>query len=220
MEERRMRKTGMLYDRDIREPLFEFLEERYGRVRIFEEKNMGRSRADAVMVMEEALVGIEIKSDADSYARLERQVKDYEQFFDMNIAVVGSSHAAHIDEHVPEWWGIISVEEIDGRVDFYVVREMKEAPEVDMLKQLSFMWRPELVHIQEINEMPAYKRSSKQFVIEKIYERVEHKLLKRQICEELFERDYSQIAELINSYRVENGYKARRKRKYKKRKRN
>lgn len=210
----------MLYDRDIREPLFEFLEERYGRVRIFEEKNMGRSRADAVMVMEEALVGIEIKSDADSYARLERQVKDYEQFFDMNIAVVGSSHAAHIDEHVPEWWGIISVEEIDGRVDFYVVREMKEAPEVDMLKQLSFMWRPELVHIQEINEMPAYKRSSKQFVIEKIYERVEHKLLKRQICEELFERDYSQIAELINSYRVENGYKARRKRKYKKRKRN
>ena len=210
----------MLYDRDIREPLFEFLEERYGRVRIFEEKNMGRSRADAVMVMEEALVGIEIKSDADSYARLERQVKDYEQFFDMNIAVVGSSHAAHIDEHVPEWWGIISVEEIDGRVDFYVVREMKEAPEVDMLKQLSFMWRPELVHIQEINEMPAYKRSSKQFVIEKIYERVEHKLLKRQICEELFERDYIQIAELINSYTVENGYKARRKRKYKKRKRN
>ena len=41
----------MLYDKDIREPLFEFLEERYGKVRILEEKRMGRSRADAVMIM-------------------------------------------------------------------------------------------------------------------------------------------------------------------------
>lgn len=46
----------MLYDKDIREPLFEFLEERYGKVRILEEKQMGRSRADAVMVMEAAKV--------------------------------------------------------------------------------------------------------------------------------------------------------------------
>ena len=31
----------MLKDRDIREPLFAFLEESYGRIRIIEEKNMG-----------------------------------------------------------------------------------------------------------------------------------------------------------------------------------
>lgn len=43
----------MLYDADIREPLFEFLEETYGKIRIFEEKIMGRSRADVVMVTEE-----------------------------------------------------------------------------------------------------------------------------------------------------------------------
>ena len=66
----------MLYDRDIREPLFEFLEEVYGKVRILEEKQMGRSRADIVMVISDAVIGIEIKSDADTYARLERQVKD------------------------------------------------------------------------------------------------------------------------------------------------
>ena len=34
----------MLYDKDIREPLFDFLEERYGKVRVIEEKQMGRSR--------------------------------------------------------------------------------------------------------------------------------------------------------------------------------
>ena len=40
----------MLRDKDIREPLFDFLEEAYGKVRILEEKTMGKSRADVVMV--------------------------------------------------------------------------------------------------------------------------------------------------------------------------
>ena len=101
----------MLHDGDIREPLFDFLEERLGKIRIIEEKTMGRSRADIVMVLPEALAGIEIKSDADSYARLARQVEDYDRYFDFNYVVVGSTHAAHIREHVPGHWGVISVEE-------------------------------------------------------------------------------------------------------------
>ena len=41
----------MLYDKDIREPLFDYLEEYYGKIRILEEKRTGRSRADIVMVL-------------------------------------------------------------------------------------------------------------------------------------------------------------------------
>lgn len=37
----------MFYDRDIREPLFEYLEERYEKVRILEEIQMKRCIADA-----------------------------------------------------------------------------------------------------------------------------------------------------------------------------
>ena len=77
----------MLYDKDIREPLFDFLEETYGKIRIIEEKSVGRSRADVVMVLPDALCGLEIKSDADTYARLSRQVKDYNQYFDYNYIV-------------------------------------------------------------------------------------------------------------------------------------
>ena len=44
----------MLYDKDIREPLFEFLEETYGKVRFLEEQVMGQSRADIVMVVPES----------------------------------------------------------------------------------------------------------------------------------------------------------------------
>ena len=150
----------MLYDKDIREPLFEFLEEKYGKIRIIEEKQMGKSRADIMMVLPEALVGIEIKSDADTYARLERQIKDYNRFFDYNYVVVGSKHAKHIKEHVPEWWGIISVELIEETVDFYVISEATINKKCNRKKKLGLLWRPELAHIQEINGMPKYKEKS------------------------------------------------------------
>ena len=47
-----------LYDHEIREPLFDWLEEKNGMVRILEEKQMGKARADALMVTPEELVGI------------------------------------------------------------------------------------------------------------------------------------------------------------------
>lgn len=47
--------NGLIHDKEIREPLFDYLEETYGKIRIIEEKMMGRSRADVVMVTEDAL---------------------------------------------------------------------------------------------------------------------------------------------------------------------
>ena len=193
----------MLYDKDIREPLFEFLEEKYGKIRIIEEKQMGKSRADIMMVLPEALVGIEIKSDADTYARLERQIKDYNRFFDYNYVVVGSKHAKHIKEHVPEWWGIISVELIEETVDFYVIREATVNKKCNRKKKLGLLWRPELAHIQEINGMPKYKEKSKAFLIDKILTKIPEELLREQISQELFERDYNEIENTIKAYKAE-----------------
>lgn len=194
----------MLYDKDIREPLFDFLEEYYGKIRILEEKQMGRSRADIVMVCPACVVGIEIKSDADTYSRLQRQVRDYNRYFDYNYVVAGSSHAMHIEGHVPEWWGIITVEQIADEADFYILRKPKENPGVDWKKKLSLLWRPELAHIQEINHMPKYRQRSKQFVTEKILQSVPQEVLREQISQELFERDYTRIEETILEYKRRN----------------
>lgn len=191
----------MLYDKDIREPLFDYLEERYGKVRIIEEKQMGRSRADIVMVLPNEVAGIEIKSDADTYARLKRQVKDYDRFFDRNYVVVGSTHAMHIGEHVPDYWGIISVEWLDERVDFYMIREAQRNPKAEMKQKIRILWRPELAHIQEICGMAKYAGKSKEFVREKIVERVPEEILNRLISEELFERDYMEIEGRIREFR-------------------
>lgn len=181
----------MLYDKDIREPLAFYLEEIYGKNRILEEQVMGQSRADMVMVVHDALYGIEIKSDADSYARLDRQVKDYNLYYDYDLVVVGTRHAAHIKEHVPEWWGIITVEQVGDQVDFYMLREPQSNPQMDWNCKIEILWRPELAHIQELNAMHAYKQKSKRFVADKIVETVPKETLAVQLSEELFERDYT-----------------------------
>ncbi len=208
---------AQLLDKDIREPLFDFLEMSFGKVRIFEEKRMGNSRADLVMVTPAAIVGIEIKSDADTYARLSRQVRDYDTYYDRNYLVAGTRHAAHVEEHVPAHWGIITVELEGGQPDFYLLRRAKENPHLDWQKKLGILWRPELAHIQEQNGMCKYAGNSKAFVVGKILERVPPERLQPQICEELFERDYENIHETINAYRTEHGKKPRRRTKKRKR---
>lgn len=217
----------MLLDKDIREPLFDFLEERYGKVRILEEKTVGNSRADVVMVIPDKIVGIEIKSDADTYTRLERQVADYDLYFDQNIVVVGSTHAGHVAEHVPDYWGIVSVEEYDTggtadldmggeeagedgsdssdkkphNIDFYVVREMQPNPKADLLRTIRVLWRPELSQIQEKYNLPMYKGKSKDFVRTLIVDRLPAEIVHHEISEILFERDYAAMIEQIQEFR-------------------
>lgn len=195
----------MLRDKDIREPLFEYLDEVYGKNRVIEEKQIGKSRADVMMITEDSIWGIEIKSDADTFARLERQVKDYNRFFDYNLVVVGSTHAMHVEEHIPAYWGILSVECDGGEFDFYLLRKPLRNPKrektVLFRNQVSFLWRPELAHIQELNQLPKYNYLGKDKVIRKIIEKVPQETLKKQICEELIERDYNTIKERIEAYK-------------------
>jgi len=207
-----MADNGLIHDKDIRDPLFDYLEETYGKIRILEEKLMGRSRADVVMVTEDALYGIEIKSDADTYARLARQVKDYDKYYDRNIIVAGTKHAHSVKEHVPEWWGIITVEEEDGRLDFYFYREPADNPKLNLNRKIALLWRPELAHIQELNDMPKYRDKSKLFVANKIVETVPYEALSPQISEELFQRDYTKIEETLNEFRKERIVKKHRRR--------
>ena len=198
----------MIYDKDIREPLFDFLDERFGKNRILEEKIIGSSRADVVMVTPEAIYGIEIKSDADTYARLKSQVKDYDKYYDMNFVVVGTSHAAHIEEHVPAYWGIITVEEVDNNLDFYILRHPEPNPKVTWKRKLEMLWRPEIAVLQDIFSMPKYREKSKSFVLSKVLERLENgkidpKEFTLQMNEILIQRDYNSISETLKEYKLE-----------------
>jgi hypothetical protein len=210
----------MLYDKDIREPLFDYLEEHYGKVRILQEKRTGKSRADVIMVTEHGIYGLEIKSDADTYTRLESQVADYDKYFDYNFVVAGSKHGQHVEEHVPPHWGIITVEEIeeDKNVDFYLLRDAKPNPNLDIYEKITILWRPEVAHIQEVNGLYKYEGKSKRYVMDYVIEALPEEVLWPQVYEALFERDYTAIRDQINAYRVQHGQKARRRKKYRRRK--
>ena len=181
----------MLHDSDIRDNLCLYLEEKYGEVRFFEELMIGRSRADIVMVTRKAIIGVEIKSDADTYERLKRQVKDYDRYFDYNLLVVGSTHAAHASEHVPKHWGIVSVEDIKGKMDFYNIRESNPSKKAKLKTQMNLLWRRELAHIQEIKHLHKYAGKSRALVEEYVMNTLEEEELKKLLINELFERDYS-----------------------------
>lgn len=198
----------MIYDKDIREPLFDFLDETFGKNRILEEKIIGNSRADVVMVTPEAIFGIEIKSDADTYARLKSQVKDYDKYYDLNFVVVGTSHAAHIEEHVPDYWGIITVEEVDNNLDFYILRRPEPNPKVTWKRKLEMLWRPEIAVLQDDFKMPKYREKSKKFVLTKVLERLENgkidpKEFTLKMNELLIQRDYNSISETLKEYKLE-----------------
>lgn len=192
-----------MLDKEIREPLFDFLEEFYGKIRIFEEKITGMSRTDALGVIDGQLIGFEIKSDHDTYARLKRQTADYDELCDVNYLVVGKSHRKQADQHIPKHWGIICVYEetvADDEIHQNAKRIIVEIdqipgvnPNVKLARQLDLLWRPELALLQERNEMPKYQRQSKAFVREKILARIPEETLKHQITDLLFERDYEAL---------------------------
>ena len=110
-----------------------------------------------------------------------------------------------MEEHVPEYWGIITVEEVGGNLDFYILRNARDNPNRNMKRKLSLLWRPELFEIQTKMDMPKYKDKGKDFVIEKIFslipDRISEEELNLLISSILFERDYNTVNETLWEYR-------------------
>ena len=180
-----------LFDEDIRLLLYDYLDLNYPKVRTFEEKIIGKSRSDIVALFPDAIVGIEIKSDADTYTRLSGQVKDYDKYFDMNYIVVGGSHLKHVHEHIPEHWGILHVDQTEEEPIIREVRSAGKNPKAKLKTQFVFIWKRELWELLRLNELPAYRQKSRKFIIDALLQKVEHGKLKEQMCDLLFERDYS-----------------------------
>lgn len=197
--------TIRLYDEDIREPLFDYLEDYYGKVRIFEEIIIGRSRADILALTETDIIGIEIKSDADSYERLKGQVRSYNKYCDYNYIAVGRSHEKQVDKHIPAEWGILVLSVESGEILVSQKREAEPNPKLKKDCQITLMWRPELQRILEKNNLPKYKQKSKHFVQQKLLEKLDWQILKTQMCEELFERDYTLWEEELENYKSGKG---------------
>lgn len=191
-----MKNQDMLYDTDMREILFETYENTGERLRIFEELVIGKSRADAIMVKEDEIIGFEIKSDKDSLVRLTTQVKNYERFCNKCYIVTGIHYIDKIEEAVPKHWGIYDIiRDEEGNLHMEMFREAKknpkERPTVKLKNQMSLLWRMELIKIVKDYKLGGVTTRNKRQLRELIIEKLGKDEAKRLTYESLIERDYS-----------------------------
>lgn len=191
-----MNNADMLYDADMREILFEEYESTGERLRVFEELVIGKSRADAIIVKEDEILGFEIKSDKDSLVRLQTQVKNYERFCNKCYLVTGVHYINKVEEAVPKHWGIyVIMKDENEKIHIEMFREAeknpKERPTVKLKNQMSLLWRSELSVIVKENKLGGVTTRNKKQLRELIIEKLGKDEAKRKTFDALIERDYS-----------------------------
>lgn len=102
----------------------------------------GSTRVD-VAVINGKLCGYEIKSACDSLARLPRQVALYSAVLDRASVVVERRHAANVESLLPQWWGILAVEQSGDVVAMMPTRNGSLNPSPDPLSIVRLLWRDE-----------------------------------------------------------------------------
>ena len=182
-----------LSDPEMREALFAYIDAGHQKVRIFDEKEIGRSRADFITVTDSIITGYEIKSDLDSYARLKSQVRDYNKFCDICYAVVGKSHQKGIIKHIPDFWGVLVISKEGGQIDIFLSRTADINPKEITDNKLSILWKKEIQNIAAKNGLPKYHDKKKRYLMRMLREMIPHDQLMRALTDELFERDYNKI---------------------------
>lgn len=179
-----------LDDKEIRESLFDTFEESGEKLRFFEELTIGKSRADAILVMEGCLKGFEIKSDVDSLKRLSGQMKDYTTYCDENYLVVGTYFLKKAIQHLPDTWGIYSCQQTDKKRELVCVRDAQKNTKVNRKAQLSLLWRAELIHIVKKYKLGGVTKRNRKQLAELILSKLDDVVILHELCEELMEREY------------------------------
>ena len=190
-----MKSSLKLKDADMRDIVFEHYEDSSSKLRIMEEFCVGKTRTDAFMITENELIGIEFKSDKDNLDRLARQVKDYNRFCDKCYLVIGRHFLEKqnlLQEILPDFWGIYSVTvDENGIKTLELIREASHNPKCRIKNQLKILWRNELIHLIKSNNLGGVSAYNKKELGDKLFKHIERDRLKRLICYELLERDYS-----------------------------
>ena len=180
-----------MVDSEIREVLCNYIDNQFNKVRIMDEFVIGNSRADIVTVTNK-LTGYEIKGDTDTYTRLPLQVKEYDRHFQENYLVIGESHKKNAEKHIPKNWGILYVYMSHDGSKIELIRESEASGKCTIIRcQLELLWRNELVNLLQKNRLKKCAGKNKSFMCSFLWENVLPEKLLEQICEELFERDYT-----------------------------
>jgi len=115
--------------------------------------NHGKCRAD-IAVLNSRFIGYEIKSNKDSLTRLSEQIKAYNSIFDKVYIVIGHRHEKAILKILPNWWGIIVIEENESNdAEIKIIRDALINNNVDPLSIAKLLWKNEVLEILKQNNI-------------------------------------------------------------------
>jgi len=165
-------------DKDIRTILHFYLSEQNKNIKdtiIVDELNVknGLARVD-IAVINGSIHGYEIKSEVDTLNRLSNQIEHYNSSLEKITIAVNSNHKEKVFDIVPDWWGVI---EVDQNSEIVELRESEGNPTLNVSDLLMFLWKDEMIKILEKNEVKYKKSANRNALIETMTKNIEKKKL-------------------------------------------
>jgi hypothetical protein len=161
-------------DAEIREALHrKALRAFHGRTDTLVIDELGLAHAKAridVAIINGCVHGFEIKSAADSLARLPRQLGLYEECLEKLTIVCAEKHVPGVRKLAPRWCGILQVVKGPrGGIEFVALREPKKNPRVQAHRLAHLLWRPEAVALlTRLNAPPEVLRAPRKALYESL----------------------------------------------------
>lgn len=137
-----------MYDSDIRVALRNRLEKRFhGHPHLVVPEvdvRWGTTVRIDEMLITNKVSGFEIKSDHDSIARFERQIRGYNPFVHQAHLVVGQRLMARATAMLPPWWGVLSAVQSESGVKLKELRRARKNPEFNPIMLTTYMSKSDL----------------------------------------------------------------------------
>lgn len=179
--------------------------------------HFGTSRID-IAVVNGALWGYEIKSEADRLGRLPGQVKAFSEVFDYVTLVAAGKHMSRSMAIVPSWWGAVEAQKHQAQVQLKERRKPQRNTAVNPRAVASLLWRGELLSLLELmNADSGVRSASRAALIEALVAQLQPTDLSRVVRESIRARRAwrdvparKQGAETLRHAHTSSGFLARR----------
>lgn len=178
----------MIRDTDIRQKLHLTKLQKYKNdpeVMVIDELGLcqGLTRVD-IAVVNGSMIGYEIKSELDTLERLPAQRDLYNKILDYVIIVSYTSHIKHLNDCIPDWWGIIEVKKTESGFDLINRKKPKKNREQDKYSIAQLLWKEEaLTLLMQLNLAEGLRSKPRDILWKKLAESLSTQKLSRLVRE-------------------------------------
>lgn len=150
----------------------------------------GDAMIDVAAVTDTELIGIEIKGDGDSPARLERQGWVYSRTATRMYLLPSPSLLTAAQKHRPRGWGLITVRDHALECGWHKLDKLPNAPAA----LLDILWKPELLRAGRACGLSLNRSAPVYKIAEKIAEAAPLGRIRSAVLAELLARDWVNVS--------------------------